>query len=61
MLFVLILDSSSESSSEDDDSDRRSSKKPVETPVVILSEKEMNELGAKILKADLMGNEVSNE
>ncbi|XP_053399923.1 CWF19-like protein 2 [Mercenaria mercenaria] len=53
-------DSSSSSSDEDSDRGQRSRSKQDErpkSPVRILSEKEMNDLGAKIVKAEIMGNE----
>lgn len=52
---------SSESSSDEDSDKGQSSRSNQEQrsmpPVRILSEKEMNDLGAKILKAEIMGNE----
>ncbi|XP_033111020.1 CWF19-like protein 2 [Anneissia japonica] len=46
--------SADDSGSESDDSEERS---PSPEPVRILTEEEMNQLGAKILRAELMGNE----
>lgn len=58
--FVFFLGSSSDSDSsesEQDESQSSRSQEP-EARVRVLTEKEMNELGAKILKAELMGNQV---
>ncbi|WAQ99498.1 C19L2-like protein [Mya arenaria] len=49
-------DSSSESTSEDERSKRKSPAKK-QPPSRILTEKEMNDLGAKIVKAEILGNE----
>lgn len=62
-------DSSSSSSSSDEETETGKPSKPTAVPLTIaetkpvvrpLSEQEMNQLGAKILKAELMGNEVFN-
>ena len=54
--------SESESSNSDSESDHSESQETKEEPpVVILSEDEMNKLGAKIMKAELMGNQVNDE
>ena len=52
--------SSSDSESSSSESDKGESSMSQETKVTqkILSEKEMNELGAKILKLEIMGNKV---
>ena len=61
----IFLDSSSDSSSSSSSSEseaepeRKSTPEPP-PPVKILTEKEMNQLGAKIVRAELMGNAVSN-
>ena len=54
--------SSSSSSSDDEGSDDDAEVAAAPTPprVVILSEKEMNELAAKIIRAELMGDEVGS-
>ncbi|XP_072040204.1 CWF19-like protein 2 isoform X2 [Amphiura filiformis] len=53
--------SSSSSSEGEDESDKRRKRSPTPPPppppVKLLSESEMNQLGAKIVKAELMGNE----
>ena len=60
VIFNKTADSSSDShSSEESAQDGESSRSPEpEVKVRVLTEKEMNELGAKILKAELMGNQV---
>ena len=68
--FVFLAPSVSSSSSEtsDSESSSESGEEPVkqqaatkvEVMIKPLSEQEMNQLGAKILKAELMGNEVYN-
>ncbi len=54
-----ILSFLAESESESDHSEAQEQK--AEETVVILSEDEMNKLGAKIMKAELMGNQVTNK
>ena len=61
LVFNNTADSSSDShsSEESDQNEGQSSRSPEqEVKVRVLTEKEMNELGAKILKAELMGNQV---
>ena len=53
-IFILFLDCVSASSS----SSESSSEEEEAPPVRILSEQEMNEIGAKIIRAEIMGNEV---
>ena len=64
-IFLILSESSSDSSGkEQSESDSEGSEQGQRSPtpepeVKILSEKEMNELGAKIVKAELMGDDVS--
>lgn len=58
--------SESESSSEEEEeegisSHAASASQPAPTPPKILSEEEMNRLGAKVLRAEMMGNEVRGD
>jgi hypothetical protein len=58
---IFFAESSSDSSDEDSDKGERSKvKQRSRSPVRILSEKEMNDLGAKIVKSEIMGNEVKH-
>ena len=59
--------SSSQSSNEEPKSEQAPSQNPAkaveekqEETVTVLSDKEMNVLGAKLVKAEMMGNEVGN-
>jgi len=59
--FILIGSSSTEDSSSSSSSENEAeseSSNIIESAPKILTEQELNELGAKMVKAELMGNEV---
>ena len=63
MHICFILDSSSSSSSssdseEEEEQERHQREKSPSPEVEVLTEQQMNELGAKIIKAEIMGNQV---
>ncbi len=57
-LFYFLIDSSSSSASESES--EGTPPPPPPPPVKLLTEEEMNKLGAKIVKAEIMGNQVRN-
>ena len=61
LIFIYFtIESDSGSSESDSESSHSESQKEPEEAVVVLTEDEMNKLGAKIMKAELMGNQVVN-
>jgi hypothetical protein len=58
-LLFFFVDSSDSSSDEAQSSRSKQGSRSQEPPPRILTEKEMNDLGAKIVKAEIMGNQVS--
>jgi len=59
-VFVLCIIASSDDSDDDgsDSNDRSQDAAATERPACVLSDQELNQLGAKILRAEMMGDEV---
>ena len=59
LCFILDSSSSSSSSSDSEEGEEQPQREKSPSPEVeILTEQQMNELGAKIIKAEIMGNQV---